>query len=139
MEAEAEEENKEAEAEEEKKVAEEPPKEPEWKPTKQWIKTWVSQLPIDPLLLLLRHLSTTLDVISESAKVSNEFKLKESTIVGILPVPHQIVIRKNEATGLAYFGWMSSYIWGLILLKSINPFMFNIERIKLFSLGTDNN
>lgn len=63
-------------------------------------------------------------------------RLKDTTIVGILPVPHPIVTRKNDVGSTVHFTWMTSYIWGEILLKSFNSYMFNISKIRLFSLGS---
>jgi hypothetical protein len=43
--------------------------------------------------------------------------LKSTTMVGLLPVPHPIVIRKyqpNHFTGL----WFTAYLWGVIFLRN---------------------
>ena len=50
--------------------------------------------------------------------------LKNGTLVGLLPVPHPIIIRKyqaNEATEL----WFHTYIWGVIYVRYIQESIFN--------------
>ncbi len=52
-----------------------------------------------------------------------------TTMVGLLPVPHPILIRKyqpNEYTNL----WFTTYIWGVIYLRNTNPPVFDAANIK---------
>jgi hypothetical protein len=59
--------------------------------------------------------------------------LKTTTLVGLLPVPHPIFIRRyqhNPATEL----WFLTHVWGQILLRHIDPPVFLGTRMQLFML-----
>jgi hypothetical protein len=63
--------------------------------------------------------------------------LKEITMVGLLPVPHPIVIRKyqpNDFTGT----WFTAFMWGIIFLRNQKLPIFDGESIKLFSISVSN-
>ncbi len=52
-----------------------------------------------------------------------------TTMVGLLPVPHPILIRKyqpNQYTSL----WFTTYIWGVIYLRNTSPPVFDPAHIK---------
>jgi hypothetical protein len=55
-------------------------------------------------------------------------------MVGLLPVPHPILIRKyqqNEFTSL----WFTTYIWGVIYLRNQVPAFFDAAYIRLFTIS----
>lgn len=57
------------------------------------------------------------------------------TIVGILPVPHPIVIRKyvdNDATN----EWFTLFAYAVIVKRSFNPPIFTNTKISLFLVQT---
>lgn len=59
--------------------------------------------------------------------------LKSTTMVGLLPVPHPIVIRKyqpNQYTGL----WFTAYLWGVVFLRNQGLPIFDGDAIKLFTV-----
>ncbi|XP_042216234.1 protein HID1-like [Homarus americanus] len=46
--------------------------------------------------------------------------LQHGTLVGLLPVPHPILIRKYQANaGTAT--WFRTYMWGIIYLRNVDP------------------
>ena len=59
--------------------------------------------------------------------------LGHTTMVGLLPVPHPIVIRKytpNRYTGL----WFTAFMWGVVFLNNQAMPLFDGNTIKLFSV-----
>jgi hypothetical protein len=44
--------------------------------------------------------------------------LKNGTLVGLLPTPHPILIRKFN-TGQSGTVWFSAFIWGLVFVKCV--------------------
>ncbi|XP_016118122.1 protein HID1-like [Sinocyclocheilus grahami] len=59
--------------------------------------------------------------------------LQHGTLVGLLPVPHPILIRKyqaNEGTAL----WFRTYMWGIIYLRNVDPPVWYDTDVKLFEI-----
>lgn len=57
-------------------------------------------------------------------------------MVGLLPVPHAIVIRKyqpNQYTSI----WFTAFMWGVIFLRSQKPPIFDKECIELFQVSNE--
>ena len=53
--------------------------------------------------------------------------------VGVLPVPHAIVVRKyqaNKYTGL----WFTTYLWGVIYMRNQEMPLWDGSHIKIFSV-----
>jgi len=46
--------------------------------------------------------------------------LQHGTLVGLLPVPHPILIRKYQANS-GTTAWFRTYIWGVIYLRNVEP------------------
>lgn len=62
--------------------------------------------------------------------------LKNTTLVGLLPVPHTIVIRTFH-TNVQIDTFLTTYLWGMIFLKNnSSPPMFDASIIKLFTVNT---
>jgi hypothetical protein len=60
--------------------------------------------------------------------------LEDTTMVGLLPVPHAIVIRKyqpNQYTAL----WFTAFMWGVIFLRNQGMPLFDGEMIELFQVA----
>ena len=56
-----------------------------------------------------------------------------TTMVGLLPVPHPIVIRKytpNHFTGL----WFTAFMWGVVFLQNQLMPLYDGSTIKLFTV-----
>jgi len=60
--------------------------------------------------------------------------LKKTTLVGVLPVPHTIVIRTFQSNPLID-SFLTTYIWGLIYLRNLNVPLFDSSTIKLFTVN----
>jgi hypothetical protein len=109
-----------------------------FKPTVEWVKGWGEQLPMQPCLRLLQHLLPQLEEFCTEGNVNDEGVvvdfLKTTTMVGLLPVPHPILIRKyqqNEYTSL----WFTTYVWGVVYLRTSSPPLFDGSHIRLFTIS----
>jgi len=63
--------------------------------------------------------------------------LQNTTLVGLIPVPHPILIRKyqqNEATDI----WLTTFIWGVIYKRNQNPPIFYGTQVRAFTINTQN-
>jgi len=49
--------------------------------------------------------------------------LKNGTLVGLLPVPHPIIIRKYQASEATEL-WFHTYIWGVVYVRYIYSILF---------------
>jgi hypothetical protein len=61
--------------------------------------------------------------------------IKRTTMVGLLPVPHPIVIRKyqpNRFTSL----WFTAFMWGVIFTHNQNTPLFDGRAVRLFMVQT---
>jgi hypothetical protein len=98
-----------------------------------------SSLPLETVNRLLQHLVPVIDDIVENQNgVIDETEIlevfKDITMVGLLPVPHAIVIRKyqpNQYTSI----WFTAFMWGVIFLRSQQPPIFDLECIQLFQVS----
>ena len=110
-----------------------------WVATDEWLDNIRKQLPLTPTLRLINYLVPLVEayiqdnggVVDDEAVVGF---LKSSTVVGVLPVPHPILMRKyqpNEYTSL----WFTTFLWSTIFLHLCKELpMFDAEAIKLFSI-----
>jgi hypothetical protein len=110
-------------------------------PTDAWIAELRSNLPMETMNRLLQHLVPVVDDMCQRRNgVVDEVEilevLKDITMVGLLPVPHAIVIRKyqpNQYTSI----WFTAFMWGVIFLRSQKPPIFDGERIELFQVSNE--
>ena len=63
------------------------------------------------MLTLISHINRGLTDESEILKF-----LQHGTLVGLLPVPHPILIRKYQANAGTTM-WFRTYMWGVIYLR----------------------
>jgi len=90
-------------------------------PTEDWLNELKATLPLETVTRLLQHLIPVVDELcSQKNGVVDETEilevLKDVTLVGLLPVPHAIVIRKyqpNQYTSL----WFTGFMWGVLFLR----------------------
>lgn len=59
--------------------------------------------------------------------------LQHGTLVGLLPVPHPILIRKYQANS-GTTTWFRTYMWGVIYLRNIDPPVWYDTDVKLFEI-----
>ncbi|CAK9300523.1 unnamed protein product [Gordionus sp. m RMFG-2023] len=108
-----------------------------WKPNSAWASTIKQKMPLQTILRLLQVLIPQIERICIENKSNDESEilkfLHHGTLVGLLPVPHPILIRKyqtNRSTSL----WFLTYIWGFIYLKNMDPPIWFETDIKLFEI-----
>lgn len=86
----------------------------------------------------MEYLIPRLKNLAEDRSLDNEGAvltlIERTTVVGILPPPHAIVVRRYTNTVYTTV-WFSTYIWGLIFLRNERPVLFDPVKIKLFACG----
>jgi hypothetical protein len=104
----------------------------------QWLQRWTNTLPLEPIFRLLDFFIPRIEAMLARDVDAGEDKImtliRQTTLVGVLPVPHTIVVRRyvrNYHTNT----WFSSYIWGSIYLKQQTPIPFlDSKFIRMFSI-----
>eukprot|EP00005_Dracoamoeba_jomungandri_P002730 CAMPEP_0174260198 /NCGR_PEP_ID=MMETSP0439-20130205/9211_1 /TAXON_ID=0 /ORGANISM="Stereomyxa ramosa, Strain Chinc5" /LENGTH=781 /DNA_ID=CAMNT_0015344391 /DNA_START=28 /DNA_END=2370 /DNA_ORIENTATION=+ len=82
-------------------------------PTEEWLHSWKDQIQINTILRLLSAIVPNIPKLvngSSSDEASIIAYIKSTTMVGILPVPHPILIRRyqdNVATNM----WFTTFMW----------------------------
>uniref|UniRef100_A0AAY3ZZC1 Uncharacterized protein n=1 Tax=Denticeps clupeoides TaxID=299321 RepID=A0AAY3ZZC1_9TELE len=96
-----------------------------WSPTSEWVLSWKSKLPLQTIMRLLQVLVPQVEKICIDKGLTDESEilkfLQHGTLVGLLPVPHPILIRKYQAsagTGM----WFRTYMWGVVYLRYVGSF-----------------
>lgn len=110
-------------------------------PDEAWLAEFKDKMPFETINRLIEHLVPVIDeVISREDGVVDEGVilgiLKDVTMVGLLPVPHPIVIRKyqpNQHTSL----WFTAYLWGVIFVNHQSLPIFDGKAIQLFKVSVD--
>jgi hypothetical protein len=110
-------------------------------PTEAWLREVKESLPTETVSRLLQHLVPVVDdIVSNKQGVVDEQHildvLNEITMVGLLPVPHPIVIRKyqpNQYTAL----WFTAFLWGVIFLRNQDLPLFDGQCVELFHVSVN--
>ena len=110
-----------------------------FQPTEGWLEELKESIPMETVTRLLQHLVPVVDdIVSKKQGVVDEQEildvLNEITMVGLLPVPHPIVIRKyqpNQYTAL----WFTAFMWGVIFLRNQQLPIFDGKCIELFQVS----
>lgn len=110
-----------------------------FQPNAEWLDEVKATLPLETVTRLLQHLVPVVDdMVAKKQGVVDEKEilevLEDTTMVGLLPVPHAIVIRKyqpNQYTAL----WFTAFMWGVIFLRNQNLPLFDGETIELFQVA----
>jgi len=109
-------------------------------PTEEWFNKWKSDLHINTVARLLDYLQPHVEnfcasngITSANEKSVMNF-LKNTTLVGLLPVPHAIVIRKYEPNKFTTL-WFTTYIWGVFFIRNKKYPLWEREKIKLFAIN----
>jgi len=108
-------------------------------PGEEWITAMKSSLPMETVARLLQHTVPVIDELcNRKHNVVNENDILEVltniTMVGLLPVPHELVLRKyqpNQYTSL----WFTAFMWGVIYLRNQNPPIFDAKHVELFQVS----
>lgn len=112
---------------------------PGFVPTEEWLKSWKKKLPLATSLRLLQHLVPQLEAAIEKAGGHLEeeailYFLRATTMVGLLPVPHPIVIRKYQINQYTHL-WFTTFTWGVIFLRNQVLPLFDGTSITLFTIS----
>lgn len=91
-----------------------------WIPTPEWVQSWKQKLPLQTIMRLLQVLVPQVEKICIDKGLTDESEilrfLQHGTLVGLLPVPHPILIRKYQANSGTTM-WFRTYMWGVIYLR----------------------
>ncbi|CAF1549123.1 unnamed protein product [Rotaria sordida] len=108
-----------------------------WSPTSAWIQSWKGKLPLQTILRLLQVLVPQVEKICMDRGLTDESEiikfLQHGTLVGLLPVPHPILIRKYQPNSGTIM-WFRTYMWGVIYLRNIDPPIWYDTDVKLFEI-----
>jgi len=109
----------------------------QWVPTTQWVQSWKQKLPLQTIMRLLQVLVPQVEKICIDKGLTDESEilkfLQHGTLVGLLPVPHPILIRKYQANSGTTL-WFHTYMWGIIYLRNIDPPIWYDTDVKLFEI-----
>uniref|UniRef100_A0A674AHI5 HID1 domain containing n=1 Tax=Salmo trutta TaxID=8032 RepID=A0A674AHI5_SALTR len=99
--------------------------------------SWKSKLPLQTIMRLLQILVPQVEKICIDKGLTDESEilkfLQHGTLVGLLPVPHPILIRKYQANaGTAM--WFRTYMWGVIYLRNVDPPIWYDTDVRLFEI-----
>ncbi|XP_030255155.1 protein HID1b isoform X1 [Sparus aurata] len=108
-----------------------------WNPNPDWVLSWKVKLPLQTIMRLLQVLVPQVEKICIDKGLTDESEilkfLQHGTLVGLLPVPHPILIRKYQANaGTAM--WFRTYMWGVIYLRNVDPPIWYDTDIRLFEI-----
>ncbi|CAD6185152.1 unnamed protein product [Caenorhabditis auriculariae] len=111
--------------------------EAEWVATSEWAESWKSKLPLQTITRLLQVLVPQVEKICIDKGLTDESEilkfLQHGTLVGLLPVPHPILIRKYQANAGTNH-WFRTYMWGVIYLRNTDPPIWYDTDVKLFEI-----
>ena len=111
---------------------------PSFHPTHAWATAWKQRLPLETIYRLYDHILPKVVAMASQATLTDERLLQfitAQTLVGILPLPHAIVVRRyirNEWTN----SWFSVYLWGLVFLRQQQPKLFDGKKVRLFAISS---
>ncbi|EEY59785.1 uncharacterized protein PITG_12913 [Phytophthora infestans T30-4] len=111
----------------------------EFVPTVEWLTAWKKKLPLTTSLRLLQYLIPQLEEACQKAGGSLDedamlYFLRTTTMVGLLPVPHPIVIRKYQINQFTHL-WFTTFTWGVIFLRNQMLPLFDGGAITLFTIS----
>lgn len=106
---------------------------PRFVPTREWVDKLKASLPLSTIMKLLNYLGPLVEhIASKGGSLNALMQLIEDTMmVGILPVPHPIVIRKHTSNKHTA-AWMTSFTWDLINRSHHNLPLFDSKYVRLF-------
>ncbi|XP_029294507.1 LOW QUALITY PROTEIN: protein HID1 [Cottoperca gobio] len=108
-----------------------------WAATPEWVLSWKCKLPLQTIMRLLQVLVPQVEKICIDKGLTDESEilkfLQHGTLVGLLPVPHPILIRKYQANaGTAM--WFRTYMWGVVYLRNVDPPIWYDTDVRLFEI-----
>lgn len=116
------------------------PAAPAFVPTEDWLQSWKSKLPLETTKRLLQVLAPQVEKICVDRGVTDEAEildfLQNGTLVGLLPQPHPIMIRRYQTTPGPSV-WFALFIWSDIYIKNLFPPIWHGTQIKLFRVRNE--
>lgn len=108
-----------------------------WVATPEWVQSWKQKLPLQTIMRMLQVLVPQVEKICIDKGLTDESEilkfLQHGTLVGLLPVPHPILIRKYQANSGTTM-WFRAYLWGVIYLRNVDPPIWYDTNVKLFEI-----
>jgi len=105
-----------------------------WTPTEAWLNGLKRKMPLQTIQCLIDYLAPRIQAHCKNHDVTDQGEilryLRQTTMVGILPVPHPIVIRTYQANGDTS-KWFTSYVWGVIFTRSQRMPLYDWRKIRL--------
>uniref|UniRef100_A0A3P8UUZ4 HID1 domain containing n=2 Tax=Cynoglossus semilaevis TaxID=244447 RepID=A0A3P8UUZ4_CYNSE len=102
-----------------------------------WVMSWKSRLPLQTIMRLLQVLVPQVEKICIDKGLTDESEilrfLQHGTLVGLLPIPHPILIRKYQANNSTTL-WFRTYMWGVVYLRNVDPPIWYDTDIRLFEI-----
>ncbi|XP_035468004.2 protein HID1b isoform X1 [Scophthalmus maximus] len=102
-----------------------------------WVLSWKGKLPLQTIMRLLQVLVPQVEKICIDKGLTDESEilkfLQHGTLVGLLPIPHPILIRKYQANAGTVM-WFRTYMWGVIYLRNLDPPIWYDTDIRLFEI-----
>ncbi|GFR81357.1 protein HID1-like isoform X1 [Elysia marginata] len=109
----------------------------QWVATPEWVQSWKQKLPLQTIMRMLQVLVPQVEKICIDKGLTDETEilkfLQHGTLVGLLPVPHPILIRKYQANSGTTM-WFRTYLWGVIYLRNVDPPIWYDTNVKLFEI-----
>ncbi|XP_033222118.1 protein HID1 isoform X3 [Belonocnema kinseyi] len=109
----------------------------QWIPSVEWVCQWKNKLPLQTIMRLLQVLVPQVEKICIDKGLTDESEilkfLQHGTLVGLLPVPHPILIRRYQANA-GTTAWFRTYMWGVIYLRNVEPPIWYDTDVKLFEI-----
>ncbi|KAJ8371356.1 hypothetical protein SKAU_G00113840 [Synaphobranchus kaupii] len=108
-----------------------------WVATPEWVLSWKVKLPLQTIMRLLQVLVPQVEKICIDKGLTDETEilkfLQHGTLVGLLPVPHPILIRKYQANAGTSM-WFRTYMWGVVYLRNVDPPIWYDTDVRLFEI-----
>ncbi|KAK0064861.1 protein HID1 [Biomphalaria pfeifferi] len=108
-----------------------------WVNSPDWVQSWKQKLPLQTIMRMLQVLVPQVEKICIDKGLTDETEilkfLQHGTLVGLLPVPHPILIRKYQANSGTTM-WFRTYLWGVIYLRNFVPPIWYDTNVKLFEI-----
>jgi hypothetical protein len=108
--------------------------ETDWVPTEETVASWKKKMPMQALNCLIENLHPQVEQFCNQVEATGQDEvvkfLQRTTLVGVLPVPHPIVIRTYQASSYTAM-WFTSYLWGVIFTRSQCMPLYDWQKIRL--------
>jgi len=106
--------------------------------TAEFMATFRQKLPLQTIFALAEFLVPKMKYLADNGQLEGEEQvltfLEKTSVVGILPPPHPVMIRRYISTTHTTT-WFTTYIWGVLYLRNIHPPLFDAKLIRLFAIA----